>query len=347
MPLLPSSKRKLEYISIACQTDDVLILTPKKTRPSRAKHVTPPKALSFGEGHHTTPQRTGVFLCKEIAFVKGIKLPAPEVRALTGVSPRRQSEILKSGEVRRLQHALEPQEPDPRAPFRAISHQQTQAVYDYLTDESISARKRNAPWPELFLEATGEPLPQTLHADGDYHDIEPQTIQIWCRRDHAIGSYKREEEKELTAIQTLKRLQWIDIQLPLRPHSENWKDCAFCDEFHFGIQIESTTRVKRPAKKEYRYHKMNVQLKKGITSKEEKEKARQEEHIPLVNIFCVIGFNFKKTIRYQVDNDVGKMTTDSYIKILEELQTDLEWQRQGLTLVQDADSAHTASRVKS
>ena len=216
-----------------------------------------------------------------------------------------------------------------------------------MTDESISARKRNAPWLELFLEATGEPLPQTLHADGDYHDIEPQTIQIWCRRDHAIGSYKREEEKELTAIQTLKRLQWIDIQLPLRLHSENWKDCAFCDEFYFGIQIESTTRVKRPAKKEYRYHKINVQLKKGITSKEEKEKARQEEHIPLVNIFCVIGFNFKKTIRYQVDNDVGKMTTDSYIKILEELQTDLEWQRQGLTLVQDADSAHTASRVKS
>ena len=70
---------------------------------------------------------------------------------------------------------------------------------------------------------------------------------------------------------------------------------------------------------------MNVQLKQGVTSKEQKEKAREEGHIRLVNIFVVIGFNFKKTIRYEVSNDVGKMETDSYIKILEELKADKEW----------------------
>lgn len=83
-----------------------------------------------------------------------------------------------------------------------------------------------------------------------------------------------------------------------------------------------------------------------MTSKEEKEKAREEGHILLINIFVVIGFNFRKTIRYEVNNDVGKMETNPYIQILTELKADKEWQKQGLTLVQDADSAHTANQVK-
>lgn len=346
MSLPHSRKRKCEYISTACQTSRVFVTTPQRTRPSRAKHVTPPKALSFATGHHTTPQRTGVFLCKEIAFQKGVKITAEEVRGFTGVPPRSQTDILKSKEVRMLNHSLEPQEPDPRALSRCITRQQTQAIYDYLTDERIPPRQRSKPWPDIFLAATGESLPQTLHSNG-YRDVEPQTIRIWCKRDEGIGNFKREEEKELTDAQATNRKKWIDIQLPQRPHSVNWKDCAYCDEFHFGIQQEDTFHIKRPIGKEYRYHKMNVQLKKGITSKEEKAKAREEGHIPLVNIFVIIGFNFKKTIRYEVSNDVGKMETDSYIKILEELKADPEWQQQGLTLVQDADSAHTSNRVKS
>ena len=60
-------------------------------------------------------------------------------------------------------------------------------------------------------------------------------------------------------------------------------------------------------------------------SKEEKEKACEEGYILLVNIFVVIRFNFKKMIRYEVSNNVGKMEIDSYIKILEELKVDKEW----------------------
>lgn len=104
--------------------------------------------------------------------------------------------------------------------------------------------------------------------------------------------------------------------------------------------------MKRPMGKEWKYHQMNIQMKKGVTSKDEKEAAREEGHIRLVNIFAIVGFNYKKTIRYEVTNDVGKMETDTYIKILEELNADLEWRQQGLTLVQDADSAHTAKKVK-
>jgi hypothetical protein len=343
---MPSQKRKYEYVDSACQTTFKLV-TPQKKRPSRAKHVTPPQALSNAPGHHTTPQRAGVFLCREIAWLKGITIPQEEVRDITGVSPRRQSEVLKSGEVRRLNHALEPQEPDPRAPLRCVSHEQTQAIYNYLTDESIPIRLRSKPWADVFVAATGEPLPQTLHSNGQVRTVETQTIQMWCRKDQGLGTFKREEEKKLSRDQATRRLKWIDIQLPLRPHSIDWKDCAFCDEFHFGIQMENTKTVKRPATREYRWHEMNVQLKDGITSKEEKEKARQGEHIPLVNIFVIIGFNFKKTIRYKVDNDVGKMTTIPYIQILETLKSDVEWQRQGLILVQDADSAHTSKKVQS
>ena len=337
-------KRKIEYVSTSCQTSRVEISTPR--RPRRVQHVTPPQALSVStNGHLTTPQRTGVFLCKEIAYQKGIKITAPEIRGFTGAGIRSQSRVLASKQVRRLEYALEPQEPDPRAPLRCITHQQTQAIYNYLIDESIPPRLRAKPWQEVFLAATGEPLPQTLHLDG-YRDIDPQTIRIWCKRDQGIGNFKREEEKELTRTQATNRTKWIDIQLPLRPYSEDWKDCAYCDEFHFSIQQEDTFRIKRPEGKEWRLHKMNVQLKQGVTSKEQKEKAREEGHIRLVNIFVVIGFNFKKTIRYEVSNDVGKMEIDPYIRILEELEADKEWQKQGLVLVQDADSAHTANRVK-
>lgn len=125
---------------------------------------------------------------------------------------------MKSKEVRRLHYTLEPQEPDPRAPLRNITHQQTQAIFDYLTDERIAPRYKSKPWQEIFLAATGEPLLKTLHQDG-MRDIEPQTIQMWCRKDQAIGSFKREEEKELIGKQARNRLDWIQIQFPIRLHS--------------------------------------------------------------------------------------------------------------------------------
>lgn len=77
--------------------------------------------------------------------------------------------------------------------------------------------------------------------------------------------------------------------------------------------------------KEWRYYRMNVQLKKSVTLKEKKEKAREKGHIFLFNIFVIIGFNFKKIIRYQINNDVGKIETDTYLEILEELNADKKW----------------------
>ena len=133
-------------------------------------------------------------------------------------------------------------------------------------------------------------------------------------------------------------MDWIDAQLPIRPHSRDWEDVAFCDEFHFGISPQVTKRIKRKRGKKWRYKLYNVHCKK-VTLKDTKAKAREEEHLKLLNIFVIIGFNYKKLILYEVPNDVGKMTTEVYTGvILPLIKEDLK--REGLTLCQDANSAY-------
>ncbi len=101
-----------------------------------------------------------------------------------------------------------------------------------------------------------------------------------------------------------------------------------------------TKRVKRKEGKEWRYKPYNVHRKK-VTSKDTKAKAREEDHLELLNVFVVIGLNYKRVIPYKVPNSVGKMTTAVYTRfILPSIKEDLK--REGLTLYQDADSAHTS-----
>jgi hypothetical protein len=60
-----------------------------------------------------------------------------------------------------------------------------------------------------------------------------------------------------------------------------------------------------------------------------------------VNAFVVIGWNWRKIISYEVPNKVGKMTTKVYIEVIFLAIVD-ELKERGLTLCQDADSAHKA-----
>ncbi|XTI86237.1 hypothetical protein V2W45_1214055, partial [Cenococcum geophilum] len=54
--------------------------------------------------------------------------------------------------------------------------------------------------------------------------------------------------------------------------------------------------------------KCNVYIKKVII-KDTKAKAQEEEHLPLINIFVIIGHNYKRIIPYEVlGNSVGKIT---------------------------------------
>jgi hypothetical protein len=88
---------------------------------------------------------------------------------------------------------------------------------------------------------------------------------------------------------------------------------------------------------------MNVHRKK-TTRKDTKAKAREEDHLKLLNVFIVIGYDYRRGIPYSVPNRVGKMTTKVYTEvILPTIKNDL--QTRGLTLCQDADSAHTSKET--
>ena len=119
---------------------------------------------------------------------------------------------------------------------------------------------------------------------------------------------------------------------------------AFCDEFYFGVGLQTTKRLKRKRGKESWHKPENVHRKK-VTSKDTKAKAREEKHLKLINVFVAIRYNWRKIILYEVDNGVGKMTTQVYLRdILPQLIDELK--DRGLTLCQDADSAHDSKATK-
>lgn len=99
--------------------------------------------------------------------------------------------------------------------------------------------------------------------------------------------------------------------------------------------------MKRPRGRKWRYKPCNVH-RKAVTTKDIKAKGREESHLRLLNVFVVIGYNYRKIITYTVPNGVGKMTTHTYTQqVLPQLLDDFH--RLGLTLCQDADSAHTSN----
>ena len=240
-----------------------------------------------------------------------IQVPQEVVQEVTGVAPRVQTRILASKQPR-TRHNQPDSGPDPRGQKRAITRSETAAIAAYTDDASVPLDDRGAPWLDL-AEASGVQLPQTYHhKPPGYWTIEPQSVQKACRQDEDITNAIYEEEKELTDDQAMARTDWIDIQLPIRPHSNDWVDVVFCDEFHFGISPQVTKKIKRKKGKEWRYKPYNIHRKK-ITSKDTKAKAREEGHLKLLNVFVIIGFNYKRLIPYEVDNNGGKMTTKVYI----------------------------------
>ena len=123
-----------------------------------------------------------------------------------------------------------------------------------------------------------------------------------------------------------------------RPHSKDWKDVVFYDELHFGIGPQLTKHVKRQSRNERRNKAQNIHRKR-TTFKDTKVKARETEPLKLLNIFVVIRYTYKKIVPYEVPNGVRKMTTKVYTDhILPSIRQELS--DQGLTLCQDADSAH-------
>jgi hypothetical protein len=318
-------------------------MPPIRTRRTRARHFTPPLELTCSDGQIKTPQRCAILTAKLLAQELKIQIPQPLLHSLVGVPPRNQSRILASKQVRTLHNQVD-KGPDPRGRKRALKKSDTAAIADYLDDSSTTLDEKGAPWLDI-AEQAGVELPHTTHfKPAGPRLVTTQSVQRACKKDEGIINAICEEEKELTNAQATARTDWIDVQLPLRPRSYHWKDVAFCDEFHFGVGPQLTKRIKRRKGPIYRYKPENVHRKK-VTSKDTKAKAREEKHLKLVNVFVIIGWDYRRIIPYEVPNKVGKMTSKVYTEvILPSILQDLK--DRGLTLCQDADSAHDSKETK-
>ncbi|KAG9230643.1 hypothetical protein BJ875DRAFT_444820, partial [Amylocarpus encephaloides] len=198
--------------------------------------------------------------------------------------------------------------PDPRGRKRALIRSDTAAIGNYLDDPSIPLDNRGKPWLDIAEDA-GITLPTTIHfKPPGVRTVNPFTIRKQCKDDEEVINAKCEEEKELTPAQARNRTDWVNDEYPKRPTDDDWKDITFYDEFHFGLGPQVTKRVKRKRGGGRRYAKQNVHRKK-VTAKDTKAKAREEEHLKLLNIGVAIGFNWRLVLPYTVPNSVGKMTT--------------------------------------
>ena len=314
-----------------------------RSRKTRARLYTPPPDVSQYDGHPKTPQRAGVLFAKLFSQELGIPIPRSIVRKITGVPERNQTRILSSKQIRTF-HNRPDTGPDPRGPKRVLKRSDTAAIASYLDDDTVTLDDRGAPWQDV-AEAAGVSLPLTTHfKPPGSRTMTPKAIQRACKKDEDLINAVCEEEKELDARQARIRLDFADKQLALRPRSYKWKDVVFCDEFHLGIGPQVTKHIKRRRGSIYREKACNVHKKK-VTTKDTKAKAREEEHLKLLNVFIVIGYDYMRILPYEVPNRVGKMTTKVYTQyILPTIKNDLL--DRGLTLCQDKDSAHDSSTTK-
>jgi hypothetical protein len=62
----------------------------------------------------------------------------------------------------------------------------------------------------------------------------------------------------------------------------------------------------------YRYQPYNIHRKKVI-SKDTKTKAREEDHLKLLNVFVVIRYNYRRIILYIVPNGIRKITAEAIL----------------------------------
>ncbi|OCK94950.1 uncharacterized protein K441DRAFT_718472, partial [Cenococcum geophilum 1.58] len=265
-----------------------------RSRKSRARHFTPPPEMLHLQplSHPKTPSRCGVLWCKVIQQKLGIQIPKDFVREITGIPERTQSEILRSKQARTL-HNQEDAGPDPRGRKPYVTRKDTAAIGAYLDDPTVSIDEKGKPWQDI-AESASVTLPNTPHfKPRGYRTVEARAIREACKRDEDLITAVCAEEKELSPRQAKERLNWVDIQLDTRPHSKDFEDVVFSDEFHFGIGPQTTKKIKRRRGRKYRYTPENVH-RKHVTTKDEKEKAREENHLKLLNVFVAIGYNYRR-----------------------------------------------------
>ncbi|OCK91004.1 uncharacterized protein K441DRAFT_576740, partial [Cenococcum geophilum 1.58] len=179
---------------------------------------------------------------------------------------------------------------DPQGRKRGLTRSDSAAISNYLKDASVPQNNKGKPWKDIAINA-GVSLPEVPHfKPPGMRSLSLKPIQKACKEDEGIINAVIEEERELDKRQCTNRLKFVDTSLEKRPHSVDYNNVAFCDEYHFGLGPEITHRIKRKRGRYYRYLPQNVH-RKAATRKDKKEKAREKEHFKLFSIFVVIGKN--------------------------------------------------------
>jgi hypothetical protein len=98
-----------------------------------------------------------------------------------------------------------------------------------------------------------------------------------------------------------------------KPHLINWKNIVIYNKFHFGVDPTFIKKIKRRKSNTFKYAPHYVHKKK-ITSKDIKTKAKEEDTLKMIYIFVLVGYDYKKTIFYNIfSNKNKKMIEEVYI----------------------------------
>ncbi|KAF8847121.1 hypothetical protein BDZ45DRAFT_733790 [Acephala macrosclerotiorum] len=258
----------------------------------RQKHYTPPPEIKWEGGHVSTPQKTAIIIAKCIEQKCDVKISRDVLKDITNLDHRVQSQIIKEKQVRTFYNRSD-NRPETRGRKGALTRGDTAAIGTFVEDDNVKKEDKAAPWADLADMAA-------------------------CKKDENIINAIQYEKKELPLKQADQRYDFAGEQLQERPHSIHWKDVYFCDEFHFGVGSQTTHRIKRKKSRKHRDNLVNAHRKK-VTSKNTKVKAREENALKLINVFVIVGINYRRSIAYEVPNEVGKMTSKVYIDILDQL----------------------------
>lgn len=305
-----------------------------KARRLRKRFTTPPRELVPEEEDKlpqlSTPQRSAIFAV--FYFCEQQKLPCnyESFSSVFNIPKTTQSRVLVSGRCRRAQH--HDSIPDPRGRERILTHADALAISDYIVQAPFD--EKDDTWEEL-AERAGVVKEVQSKRNIQYH---PTTIQRRVTEATGLKTHKAVVKEKHTPAQIEARMEYLHIQLELRPHSKDWRIVLWSDELHWSTGPRYQKNVKRLPGDEARYHPSNIQY--------DKDHKPDPEKLHKFHLFCVVGYNFRWCIPYNSGTSNGKMNTHCYCnEILPALKKYLLQRGGEWILWQDCDSAHISKKT--
>jgi hypothetical protein len=116
----------------------------------RGRPVTPPEGLIGTDYKHLqTPTRSAILGARLISQTCNIRITDDNITQALGVNRRTQARVRKDNTCRTLHNSLHVEELEPRGRPRIVTRKCTQAIADYIDDETISIEDRGMPWLDI------------------------------------------------------------------------------------------------------------------------------------------------------------------------------------------------------